>query len=596
MIDVELIPIDIIMPSDAVRIVSMQPFIHLQNTEPFKWLDSAANVQLNAVRRTLDLAQSGFGGGFANFTLFPEYSIPGINGAAVIEEKVASGAWPNGSVIIAGIGGLTKAEYEYLCKQLDVKVSPADAPNSVPNSQWVNCCLVWVKERDGFIRRWAQPKIRPAWREMNVSCNDMFSGSTVYVFECQYAPIAYPCRFVTFVCFDWVASPAGTAVRDEVLARLNARFGSPKPIHWVFVIQHNQEPNHPLFLNSTCEFLTDVRNYPFVDRREAIVLHVNTASTTQPSRNGRGAFSSCVFSPRVPFDCTGCRPTVCMKPRFLRGSDILDRARCKDVVFREMGECIHLFKVRVPCFVSPGPNDRTYPLIDAQVHPTNGVTDPRLCRGPVPADVKWLNDSLDCVTSLATTALAGCPLHEEATTVQPGIISGMRALDGGTAANRVNWAACSFSYGKESRNADRQQNVDLWNQLETDALEHVIHSLTSLGLASDLDVRDSSLHGTIESDTGFIQVVAIRGETYEDCRRHYDNAIPKVTTDPVLVIARDRQNFRPITEEYSKFNETDSGLGFLDYQTLVSSCRDAGDKDALRRCLNGFLPRNRRII
>lgn len=542
------------------------------------------------------MAQSGFGGSFANFTLFPEYSIPGIAGAAVIEERVASGGWPNGSVIIAGVDGLTKAEYEDLTTQLNINVSPTNAPNSVPEGQWVNCCLVWVKDQDGHVRRWAQPKIRPAWTEMNVSYHDMFHGSTVYVFECQYTPSGYPCRFVTFVCFDWVASVANTTVCDKLLEQLNARWnGSPSPLHWVFVIQRNEKPNHSSFLSYTQKFLTEVGRYPFVERREAVVLHVNTAATPYPSRNGPGGFSACVFSPIAQFNCTGCRPTVCMQPLTLRGSDILHRARCKDVVFREMGECIHLFKVRVPRFVTPDATDKTYPLTNAQVYSTSEVTDPRLCGGSVPAVVKWLNDSLDCVTSLATTALAGCPLQTQAEAVQPIIISEIRALDGRTAANRVNWATCGK---EESRNADRQQNADLWDQLETDALEHVIHSLTSLGLASVLDVRNSSLHGTIESDTGFIQVVAIRGETHGDCRRHYDSAIPKLTNDPVLVISQDRKNFKPTTQEYSKFYEPDSthGLRFLDYQTLVSCCRDAENKDALKRCLDGFLPRDRRII
>ena len=95
-------------------------------------------------------------------------------------------------------------------------------------------------------------------------------------------------------------------------------------------------------------------------------MHVNTAVSKLPSRTGDGGFSACVFSPSAPLDCDGCRPTVCMQPKSLRGSQNL--GRCKDVVFREMGECIHVFRVRVPRFITPDATDRTYPLVNAQVH------------------------------------------------------------------------------------------------------------------------------------------------------------------------------------------------------------------------------------
>lgn len=597
MIDVEQIIIDISMPSDEVRVVAMQSFVQLRTVEPFQWQEDMVIAQLDAIRRTLDLAQSDSGGGPAHFTLFPEYAIPGSAGAAIIDVRVNSENWPNESVIIAGIHGLTKAEYGQLCQQLAVTVAGTNTPDSVPNDQWVNCCLIWVKDKNGVIHRWAQPKIRPAWQEKNVTCNDMFCGTTVYVFECQYTSSGYPCRFVTLVCYDWVAAVDGTTVCDEVLEQLNTQWdGTPTPLHWVFVIQHNDGPNHPAFLNSTYRFLTDVNTFPFVERRDAVVLHANTAVSARPSRTGPGAFSACILSPSNQMDFKSCRPTVCMQPASLRGSDILKR--CKDVVFREMGECIHMFRVRVPRFVTPDATDRTYPLGDAQVYSTSDMADPRLCGGPVPAAVKWINDYLDCVGKLSATTLAGCSLQATAEAIESTVVADMRVHDGHNSADRVNWATCSASHGMESRNANRQQNADLWDQLEIDALEHIVHSLTSLGLTYDLDVRETSLHGALNSESGYIQVVAIRGETHEDCRQHYDNTVPKVLTDPVLVIARDRDNLTPTSKEYSKFYEVGSsdGLKFLDYQRLVTCCRNAADKAALKRCLDDFLPRSPAII
>lgn len=598
--NVEQVTVNIHIPFNEVRVVAMQPFIQLHSPteEPFKWSDDAVDAQLNAISRTLDLAKHGFGGRGANFTLFPEYSIPGLAGASVIDEKITNEAWPKESVIIAGVHGLNKDEYYSLCQELAVYVSPSDTPNSVPDGQWVNCCITWIKEHDGKVNKWIQLKIRPSWPEKNVTCYDMFCGSTVYIFKALYTN-DFPCNFFTLICYDWVAvdSDSGTTVCDEVLNRLNMEWsGIPTPLDWVFVIQHNPDPNHSSFLNSTYRFLTNWNPYHFVERKESVVLHANTAVSVRPSRSGTGAFTACIFSPSVQLDCRACRPTVCMQPRNLRGSGIL--SRCKDVVFREMGECIHLFKVRVPRFVVPDATDRSYPLIDAKVYATTEVDDPRLCGSAVPAALKWINDSLDCINSLETYDLADCPLNTEAKFVQQDVISGIRVLDGHTAAGRINWATCSFSCEKKSRTVERQQNADLWDQFEMNALEHVIYSLTSLGLTYNLDIVSSSLHGTLISDTACVQIVAIRGETHTDCRRHFDSTIPKLGTDPVLIITRDRTNLKPTANEYSKFYEATSqhDLRFIDYQSLVTFCREAEDKETLRRCLDEFIPRERRII
>jgi hypothetical protein len=599
MIDVEHITVNVRMPSDEVRIVAMQPFIefHSKTEEPYRWSNDFVDKQMAAINRTLNIAKDGFNGRSANYILFPEYAVPGIVGAAAINDKIFEDNWPNESIIIAGLHGISKNEYEGLCDVLTAQVSQSNTPNSVPDDLWVNCCVIWIKEQDGGIRTWLQPKIRPAWPEMAVTCNDMFCGSYVYVFECQYEPSGYPCRFTSLVCFDWVAAVAGTTVCHELLTKLTElRAPNPTPLDWVFVVQHNLNPNHPTFLNSTYRFLTDVNTHPFIERDKAIVVHANTAVSTLPNRNGAGGFSACVFSPSAQINCNICRPTACSQPSLLRANTILDR--CKDVVFREMGECIHAFTVRVPRFLTPDATDRTFPMPMAHVYATCDTTDPRLCGGSVPAAVKWINDSLDEVELLSAVSLTGLPLKIEAETIEPSIVADMRASDGHSAARYLNWAACSYSHGRESRDEDHRNNADLWGEPETNALEHVLHSLTSVGLAYSIDVNGDSPHGSFETDEGFVQVIAIRGVTHQDCRRHYDNFVPKQGSDPILVITRDRDNNTPTREELMKLDETDteSGLTFLDYQTLTNKCRNAADRTTLKENLNDYLPRHRRII
>ncbi len=162
----------------------------------------------------------------------------------------------------------------------------------------------------------------------------------------------------------------------------------------------------------------------------------------------------------------------------------------------------------------------------------------------------------------------------------------------------MNWAACSFSGGTVSREESRRQNTDLSQITEADALKHVLHSLTSLGLAYDLEFEDALLHGEVQGDEGFVQVLAIRGDTYQDCRLHYDRFVPKHGTDPVLVVGRDRDNLTPVPEEFLKIDEIENeyGLAFIDYQTLISNCRNAADNISLKGVLDDILPRHRRFI
>ena len=149
MIDVELVNVDILVESREVRVVAMQPFIRLESVaEPFRWKDEAIDAQLNAICHTLDVSQGVDEGEAAAFTLFPEYSIPGLRGAIIIDERVSAETWPNNTVIIAGFHGLTKSEYSDVCEQLGATVSERNGPDRVPNGQWVNCCLTWVKDNN----------------------------------------------------------------------------------------------------------------------------------------------------------------------------------------------------------------------------------------------------------------------------------------------------------------------------------------------------------------------------------------------------------------------------------------------------------------
>jgi hypothetical protein len=599
MVKVEHVPINIRMPSDKLRIVAMQPFIklHSETEEPFVWSVEAEDMQLVAIRKTLVIAHDSFDGHVANFTLFPEYSVPGIRGATVINEIISADTWPNESIIIAGLHGIPQPEYRDLCAMLNAQVSQSNSPDSIPEDKWVNCCVTWVKDLNGELQRWVQPKIRPAWLELNVSGKDMFQGSSVNVFECRYEPSGVPCRFFTLLCYDWVASGPGDEVWKEVLSQLDDEWKpNPASLHWAFVLQHNPKPNSPAFLNNTYGFLTDRHMFPFVEREQAVVIHTNTAASTRPVRSGDGGFTACVFSPNIRFDCRSYRPTVCMQPKSLRGSDILQG--CHDVVFRESGECIHAFAIRVPKFVTPDATDRTYPLPFANVHPVGDSDDPRLCGGSVPGETKWLGDSLDVVALLSNTSLLGRPLGPKSMAIETELIEKIRFINGNSTKTLVNWAACSKSGEDEIRDINRRKNSDLWNQSENDALEHVVHSLTSIGLVYKIDIDSSELHALVMDNEPIVQIVAIRGETFQDCVKHYDEHIRHSITNAVVVILRDRDNNTIDSYDYRNILDPDSVRSaiFKDYHTIITYCREAENSDLLKGNFDDFFPKYDRPI
>ena len=598
MIDIEYITLDLLLPSEALRVVSLQSFGRLGTDEPFRWGNEGAQ-QLAAIRHTLHLSQCGFGGSPADVTLLPEYSIPGVGGVAEVHSFITADDWPNNTVVIGGVEGLPKDDYELLCNSINAITSPGNGPNSVPGHQWVNCCITWIKGSEGVVQTWVQPKIRPAMGELQVSHQDMFCGSTINLFRGTYLTQLYPCYFTTFLCFDWIATGPDGPLVDEVLNVLNKQGQEDDrsiDLHFVFVLQHNPKPNHPEFQSSTTRFLT-ASNHPWVERNHAVVIQANTAACPHPGRDQDYGYTACVFSPQIHFLIPEARPTISTRNRLLRGS--VSTAGPNDVVFREMGECIHLFELRVPKFVDASVGDRTYAIPTANVYPVGDSDDARLPGGPVSADLKWFNDSLDSLPRLSDGSLRGLPLMEAAKTLEIRLELELRHIRlRGSVTEFINCAVCNATRRRNSMLSIQRDDPDSWAESETVAFEHVLHSLTAIGIPYELELAEASPHAVLTiKDTGPIRVLAIRGESHEDCRIHFDS-LRKDSNDPVLVITRDRDNSTPRPEEFAKIFEMDAGHGlqFLDYQRLMSFCRDADNEISLRRDLDEFIPRDRRII
>src|SRR5881394_1093887 len=239
------VPLGITLPHQSIGVVMMQPFVEINLIdEPFVWSVAKRNHQIASIERMLELAIDRPANQHVNFTVFPEYSVPGLIGIAAIERILSDDKWPVNTVVIGGIDGLKKAEYATLFNgAIETIAHEENAPDRVANDEWLNSCITWVKTDDS-LRRWIQPKLAPARLANNVPAQQMFRGQGVFVFRCAFDN-GSESRFMTLICFDWIDANCGLW---HVLDAVNNESTASREINLFFVIQHNPKPNDNLFV------------------------------------------------------------------------------------------------------------------------------------------------------------------------------------------------------------------------------------------------------------------------------------------------------------------------------------------------------------
>ncbi len=586
--------IDVTLPSNAVRMLIAQPFLEFQAPvqEPFALTPACVQRLEDAIDNTFATVAAYH----PRFVLFPEFSVPGIAGVQRIAQHLVSNAILAPLVVVVGVSGLSKTEYTSLCARADVaQIDQENDPQQVQQDQWVNAAVTFVKDNTGAVSIWLQPKISPSWTEGNRNHQRMFHGGVVRIFRGRFDNNV-ACRFLSLLCFDWVGREAGVAVTDAVLQQFGAAYeatGSPQDLNWVFVLQHNPSPNHATFLTATQRILTQPI-HAFARCRDAAVVMACTASARTPARREPYGYSSLVFGPLAPFDSNGCRPTFATQSSRLRGATTL--STCKDVVFREMGECIHAAEVRIPASVVPDPTDRTAAIVQAEAMPLIGaVVDPRIPGTSVPAVVKWVNDELDEIPDLCTAYFAGNPLQPALQTSHNNVVDGYRRLPSQDLAIRVD-GACAARFSRDSA-LDPAGDVDTaWDVPERSGLRHVIQTLTLVGGAAAVDIVNSQLHAR-HSPSG-IEIAAIAGPTHADCMQAFQKLAGR-THAPIVFVSRDDTNNMPhLPREVESFADPRRGAGvrLTDAHTLLNEARVLPQNDYAAYITELLNVQDRRII
>lgn len=561
-------------PSDRVGMVIAQPHLPIESltaTEPYQCRPEARGQQLAALTRALAIAREpSHGAAKTHFTIFPEYSIPGLEGIGLIDAAVSAADWPNSTVIIGGTDALARAQYGQLLQADSTHVDAArNGADQVGADRWVNCAITWVKAADGTVERWIQPKLHPAWEEMNIAHQHMFCGSSVYMFKGRFENDA-PFRFGTLVCFDWIASIAARKPFQWILNDLHQQAdGNQLPLSWLFIIQRNKKPSHDTFLNGVNSFFNQVE-FPNALRERACLVFANTGGKAVPGRANEFGACSVVSSPQSLFGRPACAPTFSSGgARFRDGSSLL--ANYKDVVFRERGACIHSFAQVNPGSLLAGPAGRSFAVEHAHVYSISGAPEPRAPAAAVPASIKWLNDELDVVASLSipyhAAALAGA-----ADIAHQSTITALRAISAQSATRAINLAAQESAV----------EHADEWDETESESLRHLVHTLDILGISFPQPTVDSDpAHAQVVIRNQPVDLLAIRGASHEACIEHSKKFVSNPQRQTLLV-SRDHDNIKwhrrfgsflePVTPQPGqepKITDPASGMLHLGYQNLL---------------------------
>lgn len=204
---VDLTEREILLPHDRVGMVIVQPYLTLTEQEPFRTVAASKAELMANLTATMAVARAApHQAEKTHFTIFPEYSIPGLDGIALIDAALADPQWPSGTIVIGGVEALSKPDFVILAGRdgthLDTEYNGLE---QIDDAEWINCAIVWTKAGDGTVERWLQPKLWPAWDEQDITYQNMYRGKSIFSFKGNLSNgLKY--RFSSLICFDWIAS------------------------------------------------------------------------------------------------------------------------------------------------------------------------------------------------------------------------------------------------------------------------------------------------------------------------------------------------------------------------------------------------------
>lgn len=181
---IEVITIDltqrgVTLPSDRVGMVIAQPYLTLTSEEPYCCTAATKAGQMDVLSKTLAVSRAAqHGAPKTHFTIFPEYSVPGLDGIALIDMALNAQDWPPGTIVIGGTDALSKEDFGTLAASPNTHLdTERNGLDRIAAGEWINCGITWVKAADGTVERWLQPKLSRACGHRTSSRNGCYEPS-----------------------------------------------------------------------------------------------------------------------------------------------------------------------------------------------------------------------------------------------------------------------------------------------------------------------------------------------------------------------------------------------------------------------------------
>lgn len=592
-VEVNLGELGVRLPRDQVGIVIAQPHVSFVGHGPFKLSPDTVERALASIDETLDVARRCFhGADRTHFTIFPECTLPGLEGIDRVTNTLMRESWPNETIVIGGVDGLTRGQLiELLQRPNTMYDDRGNGVELIRADQWLNCCITWVKLPTGVVQCYVQPKLAPAWVELNLNHDSMYQGRSIFLFKGIHADCNLPYRFATLLCFDWIGVANGRRMWEWLLKGIDdeaAQMGAEMPLTWLFIAQCNPAPSHASFMSQVGQFF-DPAHYPNVNRANTCVVMANVAGNAAPGRAEKYGCSAVIFTPDR-FVRPSCMPTYSNGGEMLRAGNPLENFL--DALFRESGSCIHSLIVLNPAALPRGSAGKRTAVSNATVHPFPGVAnDPRAPAASVSAVVKWVNDEIDDDAKSLEKKYHMAPLAGATGVAHQHSVDALRLLSAAALSRTVVTASPGT----------RDANPDSWEDRESQAVGHLLHTFSILEVAQYIPtIHGKGAQATIKKADVSLEVVAVIGKSNEECDKHVmEKFLPH--RGQLLMVSRDEDNTRwnprlgTIFDQAAAgsdefvFTDPRSAIIHLGYQQILQAYLDAANESDLEGVIDAAL-------
>jgi len=373
------VDLNIDLSSEQLCMIMVQPFFRLQQTiNGFKIDRSILSAHKKLIQFTLELACKPLFGSTSyntNFVLFPELSLPN-DMISEIRDRI-SDSWPCNSILIGGIEGINKKAYSILLGNSDNSGEASDNLSGTGN--YINCGIIFAKEKDDKVKMYLQPKIKASEKEQAIG---MIEGGHIFLFKTPNY------NFLCLICFDFIGRDRSSPVPliQNIMEKLSsyALPGYSLNLDLVFILQYNESPSHRCFQESVRILLHEGKGK--IETRSVVFVNVGAECLGRSEQYGKSAF----YFPRGTWTIPDERRYPVNHTFALERTDY----GCERARFREDGPCVHSI-IYVPRKALSGDSgDIRYPLVPPPLcHKIN--SDGSLEGGKaVPALEKIVSDNL----------------------------------------------------------------------------------------------------------------------------------------------------------------------------------------------------------